>query len=251
MTQIDPPPVFQASPLHVSEPGSPGAGTVLKRQISLPVAGSYAAMNPLTAVFAAADADDHLVLHDERRQADGVSVGMLGDLHVPEETAAARIDGDEACVERAHEQRVAEDRQPAIVGAAAHLEVRRDGMLVDPEDPAGLRIHREDVVGPLGQVHDAVHDERRRLPRSEDLVLQHPLHLEVLHVARIDLAQRAVPLTRVGAGVGQPVVRLGGGVAKPVARRLGRQCNGGRDEHGGGLDGVAADHSAPSVRETR
>jgi hypothetical protein len=46
VTQIEPPPVFHASPLHVSEPGSPGAGTVLKRHISLPVAGSNAAMNP-------------------------------------------------------------------------------------------------------------------------------------------------------------------------------------------------------------
>ena len=86
-------------------------------------------------------------------------MGVFGHLDVPEETAAPGIDGDETCVERAHEQRVAKDRQPAIVGAAAHLEVRRDGMLVDPEDPPGSCIHRENVVGPLGQVHDAVHDE--------------------------------------------------------------------------------------------
>src|SRR5512138_197781 len=48
VTQIGPPPCLQASgsPFHVSCPGSPGPGTVLKRHASLPVAASYAAMNP-------------------------------------------------------------------------------------------------------------------------------------------------------------------------------------------------------------
>jgi hypothetical protein len=111
-------------------------------------------------------------------------------------------------VERAHEQRVAVYREAAVVGAAADLEVRRADVLVDPEYPAGLCVERHDVVRSLGQIHDAVNHQRRRLPRTEDLGLQNPLHLEVLDVGRIDLLQQAVALTGVGAGVGQPVLRI-------------------------------------------
>ena len=158
--------------------------------------------------------------------ADRVAVRDLGDLDVPERAAGLRVDRDEVRVERAHEQRVAEDREAAVVGAAADLDVRRDGVLVDPEDAAGLRVERDHVVRPLREVHDAVDDERRRLPRSEHLVLENPLQLEVLDVGRRDLRQRAVALAGVVAGVGQPVLRLVRGAQKPVRRHLCANANG-------------------------
>ena len=91
---------------------------------------------------------------------------------------------DEMRVERAHEQRVAQHRDAAIVGAAADAGIGRRRVAVEPEHPAGLRIERDHVVRPLGHVHDAVDDERVRLPGPEHLILQHPLLLEVLDVAR-------------------------------------------------------------------
>ena len=51
---------------------------------------------------------------------------------------------------------------------------------VDPEHAAGRGVERHDVVRPLREVHDAVDDERRRLPGAGDRRLIHPLQLEVL-----------------------------------------------------------------------
>src|SRR4029453_13677353 len=48
VTQIGAPPCIHESPPHVSWPASPGPGTVLKRQTSLPVLTPPAAMKPRT-----------------------------------------------------------------------------------------------------------------------------------------------------------------------------------------------------------
>ena len=127
---------------------------------------------------------------------------------------------DEVRVERAHEQRVAEDRDAAVVGAAADARVGRRRVAVLPEHPAGPRVDGHDVVGPLGDVHDPVDDDRVRLPGAEDLVLQHPLRLEVRHVGRRDLRERAVALAGVRAVVGQPVLRLGRGLEDAIGGDL-------------------------------
>ena len=101
------------------------------------------------------------------------------------------------------------------------------GVAVLPEHAPRLRVHREHVVRTLRDVHHAVHHERRRLPGAEHLVGEHPLELEVLHVARVDLAQQRVTLARVVAGVGQPVLRLVGRALQAIGGDL-RECGRGR-----------------------
>ena len=79
---------------------------------------------------------------------------------------------------------------PRLLRSAADARIGRDGVAVQPEHAAGLRVDRQHVVRPLRHVHDAVDDERRGLPGAEHLVRQDPLQLEVLDVRRVDLRQR-------------------------------------------------------------
>lgn len=46
MVHVGAPPISAGKPPHVSQPGSPFAGTVQNRHFSLPVSGSIAATNP-------------------------------------------------------------------------------------------------------------------------------------------------------------------------------------------------------------
>src|SRR4029077_20399021 len=82
----------------------------------------------------AADADNHFVLHHERRQRDRISELDIGQRVVPDLAAAPGIDRDDVRVERPHEQRVAEDRDAAVVGTAADACFRRRRIAVEPED---------------------------------------------------------------------------------------------------------------------
>ena len=60
-----------------------------------------------------------LSLTTERRMRDRVARRRVGRPRLPDLTPALRVDGNQVRVERAHEQRVAEDRDAAVVGAAA------------------------------------------------------------------------------------------------------------------------------------
>ena len=128
--------------------------------------------------------------------------------------AGLRVDGDELRVERAHEQRVAEDRHAAVVGAAADLRVGRRRVAVEPEDAA--RSSASTAITSFGRC------VRYMTPSTTSGVdCQAPntwfcsTHFDsrLRDVGRRDLGERAVALARVGAAVGQPVVRLAGGAA--------------------------------------
>ena len=98
--------------------------------------------------------------------------------------------------------------EPAVVGAAADDAILGRCVAIDPERAAGRGVERDDVVLTLGDVHDAVNDQRRGLPVAGDRRLVDPLELQILDVGRRDLGQRAVAGAGVVAGVGQPVLRL-------------------------------------------
>ena len=170
--------------------------------------------------LASADADDHLVVDDQRRHGDRVGALDVGDFGLPEWLAVGPVEGDEMCVERAHEEPVAEDGDAAVVGTAADQGLVAVGVAELPEHAAGDRVERHDVVGALRHVHDAVDDDRARLPGAEHLVLEHPLHLKIGDVRGRDLVEAAVALTRVGAVVVDPVVRLVGGLQEPLRSDL-------------------------------
>ena len=187
------------------------------------------------AVFAARRPDDHLVLDDERRQRERVTRLRLGDRLVPDRLAGLGIDRDQMAVDRSHEQRVAEDREPAVDAAAADARQRRDPRRVDPEHASGGGIERHDVVRRQHRVHDAVDDERRRFEFLVGLGrparLEHPLQLQVLHVRRRDLRERAVAVAGQVPGVRQPVLRFLIGAENAVEGDL-RACSdaGARDD---------------------
>src|SRR5262249_9701731 len=99
-------------------------------------------------------------------------------------------------------------------------------VLISPEDPAGRGIERHGRVGRLGEIHHAVDDERRRLEALERLRLKYPLELETGRVARLDLAQRAVPLARVASRVREPVLRLARRAQQALVAHVGARDEG-------------------------
>jgi hypothetical protein len=106
-------------------------------------------------------------------------------------------------------------------------------MVVAPELPAGHRVEGDDVVRRADGVQDPVDHERRGfelIARAQRADLEHPLQLEVLHVGRRDLIERAMAAPVVGTGVGQPVVRLFVRIADAIGgdRLLRRQRRGSR-----------------------
>ena len=166
------------------------------------------------AVLAAAHANDDLVLDDQRRVRNRVPGFGTRHLGLPDGTAGFPVDRDQLRVEGTHEQGVAKDPQPTIIGAATDDAILGRCIAIDPERSTGRGVERDDVVQTLGDVHRAVDDQRRGLPVAGDRRLVHPLELQILDVGWCDLIQRAVARARIVAGVGQPVLRL--------ARRGGR-----------------------------
>src|SRR5262245_52683589 len=170
------------------------------------------------AVLAAAHANDHLVLHDQRRVRDRVPGFSARHLGLPDGTAGSPIDRNQLRVEGPHEQRVAKDPKPAIVGAATDDAILGRCVAVDPERPTGCRVEGDDVVQTLRDVHHAVDDQRRGLPVAGNWCLVHPLELQILDVGWSDLIERAVARARVVAGVRQPVL----GFARRACEAFGR-----------------------------
>ena len=70
-------------------------------------------------VFTARRPDDDLVLHDQGSQRQAVTGLWPRQRNIPDETSAFRVDGHEMAIDRPHEQRVVENRQPAVDAAAA------------------------------------------------------------------------------------------------------------------------------------
>src|SRR5262249_29569188 len=111
-------------------------------------------------------------------------------------------------IERAHIERIARDREAAIVRATAGLVIRGRMVLINPERPARPGVERDDVVRPLRDVHDPIDDQRGRLPGSRDRTLRDPLQFEILDIRGIYLTQSTMALAEIAAGVRQPVVWL-------------------------------------------
>ena len=180
-------------------------------------------MNPRMPILAAGRAHDHFVFHHQRGMRDGIAGFRLGDGRIPQRLPVLGIDGDQMRVDGAHEQRVAQDRQPAIDAAAAGARRLRHRKLVGPEDPSGGGIESDHVVGSLDRVHDPVHHQRRGFELLERSRLIDPLQFQVLHVLRSDLRERAMTLAHSGTGVGQPVLRLLVGAQDAIEGNLGEQ----------------------------
>src|SRR5208337_236719 len=150
------------------------------------------------AVFAAGDADNDFISYDERRDGEGVALGVIGGGDIPEHIAGGSI-------ESGQEKTSAENGKAAVDVSAAGANFFGKGASVRPEAAAGASVESEGGVFLRGDVHDAVDDEGSVFKVAGDRSLEDPLSGEVGDVFAIELGERAEAVAIVGAGVLQPV----------------------------------------------
>ena len=146
------------------------------------------------AEFAAGDADENLVLDDERRRCPRRAFLRIGVPHRPDRRARRRIERDERRIRLIEEDpaigvaKAAADRIAAHQGDDARLLAR----LIFPEDLSlMLEIQRIDGVGKgRVDVDDAADDERRPLMPAQYAGREGPDWRQPLHIAGVDLGQR-------------------------------------------------------------
>ena len=93
-------------------------------------------------------------------------------------------------IESGQEKSISENRKAARQLAAAGIACRGIVVMgVRPKDGAGGGIQRNDIIGVLDRIHDAVHHQRRRFGLLRGIRLIDPLQLQVLRVVRGDLCR--------------------------------------------------------------
>ena len=172
---------------------------------------------------ARADHDD--VVDQQRRRAhEAAPLGAVLHQRAPRFLARLDVDGHHVVVVRAEVQVAVAQRQPAHrLDRAPPVARMRRGVLVDvaPDLASGRGVEGVDAVPGGGEVHDAVRHERRALQAVlHHAGLERPGRLQAVHVAGVDLVERAVAHRTVGAAVDEPVLRLVVGVAQAVQRDL-------------------------------
>ncbi len=87
VSHVAPPPSAMAPPFHVSEPGSPAAGTVQNRHACRPVRDVIRGQEAANAVVAAGHTGDDEIADDERRHRAAVGHrSILRQEHLPHQT---------------------------------------------------------------------------------------------------------------------------------------------------------------------
>ena len=153
-----------------------------------------------------------------------VSVGL-----VPDPLAVGGVEREHVGIRRDKEDLSLSHRDPTVHVPAAQGDVVGDRVLVPPDLHARLRVEGPDPAVPAGDEHDPVDDDRGGLERVGRCTRDHaaragledPRGAEVLDVLRVDLVQRAVPLSVVGAVVGEPVLGLRAGIANALVGDIG------------------------------
>ena len=193
-----------ALPFHVSEPGSPRAGTAQKRHTSFRWPGRRPP-EAAHALVAAGDARNHQVAHRHRRAGGVVVLVPVGHLGFPEQRARGAVEGDEMGVVGRHEQAIAGHGHAAIDAARRHADqAARARPAVVPDLAAAAGVERVEVVGG-GDVHHAVHDHRRHLQLRGVRQAENPVRRQPRRVRRGDLRERAVAVAVRVAVIGGPV----------------------------------------------
>ena len=145
---------------HVSDPGSPGFGTVLNRHTGEPSASAERADPALHVVLAAGRTDQHEVLEDERRHREGLAFGRLRHLPRPQQRRRSRRSA------RAGSRRASpRTTRPSLIATPrlrCNPRSSRGCQRVPPLHPAGRRVER-DGADHRRHVHRAVVDDRAGL----------------------------------------------------------------------------------------
>ena len=144
------------------------------------------------AIFAARDADDDVILHDEGRGIRCHAAFPVVDRNVPDDLSVGAIERDQPRVEPGDDHEIAGERHAAMDRPAAQHGVEPIAIfgLVAPKDVAGLGVDGEGarIIG--GEVEDAVAEERRRFEAAELPAGRHrPDRRELRGVFRGDLGQ--------------------------------------------------------------
>ena len=116
---------------------------------------------------------------------------------------------DQMRVIRDHEYAVAEQRHAAVdpAGCVADQALRTRAAVM-PDLPAAARIEGERFIH-RRDVHDAAGDEGRALEIARGAPnVEHPLGRQALHIAGVDLIERAEPIAGLVSVVGRPRARL-------------------------------------------
>ncbi len=133
---------------------------------------------------------------------------MIGHGHVPDGLARARVEGDQVRVQRGRKNFVLIDGQVAH-GAGPNAQARGP-QAIFPDEVSRAAIERLQDVVRIGEVDDAVVDQRRRLIRSDAVVHgPGPGQLELLHVVPRDLRKRAVIPRLIAAADHYPIGGIG------------------------------------------
>ncbi len=129
---------------------------------------------------------------------------------IPAHHAALRIERDQMIVDRREIDLIVEHRDSTVRREEPDRnEIPRHHRHVMPERLSRARVQRRDVARRLRHVHDAVHNEGRRLHHPASAHLVGPGYPQARHVLRRDLLESRKTLRPVVAAVHQPIVRLG------------------------------------------
>ena len=156
-------------------------------------------------IAATGHALDHLAVDDEGAAGVAPALVPVGSGVVPHHLSGLGIERDDMGVRGGGDEIALIDRHVAAGKVLrAGDQPGREITLVFPDQVAGRRIERLDLVAEIEDVEHAVMDDRRRLGGAA-CERPAPCDLEVFHVGLVDLLQRAVAVAVIGAPPHQPV----------------------------------------------
>ena len=134
-----------------------------------------------------------------------IAAAVVKHLLFPQHGSGLAIQGDDMSVERGHEEAVPENSQAAVHQVATGDDLRRKLALVVPNLRPCRGVQCVNLVWRDGQVHDVVHDERRRFELVLERFLKDPLETKIGGVGGADFLQGAVAMSLIVAVVGEPL----------------------------------------------
>ena len=174
-------------PFQVSEPGSPGSGTVQKRQTSLPVACRRRRRNRAP-LLAARGSGDHQIPDHQRRRSGVVVLVPIRHFGFPQQLAGEAIEREQCALSvtmktRSPATATPRSMPPAALPASPAVRGRWKCQICRPYR------HRGHSIRWRWSLHDSAHDHRRGLKACGIVHRENPAGPESRNVGFINLAQ--------------------------------------------------------------
>ena len=168
-----------------------------------PCFGIVGSDEPSIRTITTGNSGDELAIGHKRRRRHVLADRVVADDRSPDFLACLCLERDEHGFREDDEHFVAVKRDTAIHRLAAH--VARRFAAIAPQDGTRFRVQREHLVERARNEHHAAVDDRRRLVAVVHARRERPHRLQALHVAGIDLVERAVAPSIVRAPRHQPI----------------------------------------------